>query len=207
MGAIGRLAWTSLNHDPTFSVVALNRTIHPQSQVRPLTELEEVLQSVDAAIFCTASREPIFNSNRFSPDKPLVVVDLGIPEQVVSDSAGTQVQMVGFDELVLWSQNRAKGNPDTDKAVVEDLVSRALVEYRRTSKPPILAPVINDVRCRSRQLLRTEMRALLDSRLSAMSPAERSVIEGDLNALLGEYTDDILETIRGEAKGPSQEKR
>ncbi len=134
-----------------------------------------------------------------------MVVDLGIPEQVVSDCAGTRVQRVGFDELVLWYQNRDKNNPDTDKAVIDELVARALVEYKRTSRPPVLAPVINDVRSRSRTLLRTEMRALLNDRLSAIPPDERAVIEGDLSTLLGEYTDDILQTISGGANDPSQE--
>jgi glutamyl-tRNA reductase len=207
MGAIGRLAWTSLNHDPKFSVVALNRTIHSVSQTKPLTELHEVLQNVDAAIFCTASRHPIYNPILCNPGKPLIVVDLGIPEQVVGDCSGTQVQRVGFDELVLWNQSKDNGNPDNNQAVIEEMVSRALVEYKRTSSPPVLAPFINDVRSRSRMLLRTEMRALLDDRLSDMSPDVRAAIEGDLSTLLAEYTNDILQTISGGVKVTSQEPR
>lgn len=205
MGAIGRLVLTSLNHDPTFSAVALNRTIHPRSSARPLTELPDVLKNVDAAIFCTASRVPIYNPALSCPGSPLTVVDLGIPEQVVSDCTGTQVQRVGFDELVLWYQRKGTQNPDADSAVIEELLSRALIEYKRTSTPPAFAPVINDVRSRSRTLLRTEMRALLDDKLSSISPNERAVIEDDLSTLLGEYTDDILQTISGGALDSSRE--
>ena len=205
MGVIGRLAWTSLNHDPTFTAVALNRTLRPNSPARPLSELSKVLQNVDAAIFCTASREPLFNPETYDLPKGLVVVDLGIPEQVVGDSNGKEFQRVGFDELVTWHQNKDNSNPDTDKSVIEDLISRALVEYKRTFSPPVLAPVLNDVRCRSRMLLRTDIRALLDDRLSGMSLSERAVIEDDLSALLSDYTDDILQTIRRGASDPSQE--
>lgn len=205
MGVIGRLAWTSLNHDPTFTVVALNRTVHPHSPARPLSELSEVLERADAVIFCTASRKPIYDTLTYKNDKPLLVVDLGIPEQVVTGRDDSKVYRVGFDELVLWYQSQDKGTPDTDKVVIEELVSRAIYEYKRKSKTPALAPVINDVRCRSRMLLRTEMRALLDYRLASMSPEERAVIEEDLTTLLAEYTDDILQTISGRATDHPQE--
>ena len=126
-----------------------NRTVHSASVCLSLSELSHHLPTLDAVIFCSAARQPIFNPSDYTSNTPLVVLDLGIPEQVIRNHS-QNVQHVGFDELVAWHRTTSQRQPDSDIAVIQALVDRAILELTRAQSPSLLAPVIDRVRTRSR---------------------------------------------------------
>ena len=206
LGTIGRLVEASLHHEPTMIPTVFNRTVHPASACLSLSELPQYLPTIDAVIFCSAAHQPIFNPSTYTSKSPLVVLDLGIPEQVTRNKS-ENVKYVGFDELVAWHRTNSERQPDSDIAVIQALVDRALLELTRAQNPSLLAPVIDRVRTRSRTLVRTELRDLLDQSLNSVSPNQRGQIEEKINALLDGYTDDILQTVREGVADDPQEKR
>ena len=196
MGAIGRKIMANLEADPNWQPVPVNRTVPPGSLYRPLEDLAEILPTVDAAIFCTAAPSPVFDPCDLEPDASPVLIDLGIPEQIARPADRDRDPATGIDELVCWHQSRAAVAPGADADPMDALVERALQELHRALQHPPLAPVLEQVRSRSRALVRTELHALLKQKLTTVTPVERGQIEADLASLLGTYTNDVLQTIR-----------
>lgn len=194
MGVIGRKVAALLDADPQWTPTRFNRTVSEDRGYRPLSELEASLGQVDAALFCTAAPAPVFDPASLDAGDRPTLIDLGIPEQVVRQEGAATV---GLDELVAWHEARSSENGRTDAAPMGELLDRALTELHRAQQQPPLAPVLEQVRSRSRALVRTEIRALLERKLTTVSAAERGQIEDDLAALLGTYTDDVFQTIRG----------
>jgi glutamyl-tRNA reductase len=205
LGTIGRLVETSLHHEPSMTPTVFNRTVQPKSVCQPLSELSTHLPTLDAVIFCSAARQPIFNPASYTTSSPLVVLDLGIPEQV-SPGKNHHIRHVGFDDLVTWHHATTQRQPDSDTAVIRALIERAILELNRAQSPPLLAPFIDRVRTRSRTQVRTELHSLLDQNLTSVSARQRGKIEEKINDLLDGHTENILQTISDYAPTPSQEK-
>ncbi len=200
LGSIGRRVAGILDEDPRFTVRRCNRTVEPGSGTLSLAELPALLGSVDAAVFCTAAPGPLVNPRELAGERPLVLVDIGIPEQVADRSAPASVRRVGLDELVSWHQARACQGAEQACQATDALVERALEELRRFHNEPAFAPVLEQVRQRSRALVKEELGLALREQVPSLAASERGRLEGELRSLLAGYTDDVLQAIRDGAR-------
>lgn len=203
MGSIGRKLASLLEDDPRIRVVRVNRTPAPDATppVRPLTDLPSLLATAHGVVFCTAAREPVASAALVGPrTRPLVMVDIGIPEQVVrGDTAHAQV--LGLDELVrMGTRGPAPltGDGPSDEAVarVSERVERALEEFQSFCALPPFAGILDVVRRSHRRLAGEALPLLLDERATGLPPQDRAALEQALKALLTEYTTEIIQTIR-----------
>ncbi len=207
LGAIGRRVAGILDEDPRFHTVRCNRTVSEGSSVRPLDELTEILGSVDAAVFCTAAPEALVDPNALGLDRPLVLVDIGIPQQVEERPTERVVSRVGLDELVEWHQARGCEGAERACVATEALVERALAELVRFCSEPVFTPVLERVQRRHRALVGDELSGALRERLPSLSDAERSRLESELRVLLSGFTDDVLQAIRDGARHISEARK
>ncbi len=205
LGSIGRRVAGILEEDPAFELLRCNRTVTEGSGVLPITELDAVLDEVDAAVFCTAAPQALVDPSALVRGRPLVLVDIGIPQQVADRRSGPGVQRVGLDELVSWHQARGCVGADERCAATATLVERAMTELRRYASEPAFAPVMARVRGRSRALTQQELPALLTETLPKLDKADRLRLEGELKSLIAGYTDELLQAIREGARQLSEE--
>lgn len=188
LGEIGRKTAGLVAREPDLVPVLVNRTA-PEG-VHPLADLPAVLAEVDAAITCTAAPAPVVTAAQLpprSPDRPLLLVDVGIPEQVARGVAGPGVTVAGLDDLVAL----APREPGTNPAEAQALVERATREFQRFCAEPEFAGLLEEVRGRHRRLARETLPRLLRQ---AEGDPER--LEAELKAVLGRYTNDILRAVR-----------
>ena len=194
LGAIGRRVRGLAEAETGWCVVPCNRTAPPGGDVRPLDDLADVLADVDAAVVCTGAPEPTVRATHVagrSPDRPLLLIDLGIPEQVASDLA-QPAERHGLDEL---GANRPEPAPEA--ADVAGLIGRAVAELRQYSREPEVRGALADVRRRHRRLVGEELPRLVDERCSDLPEEARGRLVHDLNAALGSFTHDLLRIVKG----------
>jgi glutamyl-tRNA reductase len=200
LGSIGRRVAGILEEDPRFELHRCNRTVEPGSGVRPITELRDLLSEVDAAVFCTAASAPLLDPEQLETQRGLVLVDIGIPEQVAERTGSRWVRRVGLDQLVDWHQERGGESAVHRDAVTDAMVERALRELRRYCNEPAFAPVLERVRGRARELVNDEVPALIGDQLPRLSKAERARLESELKRLIAGFTDETLQAIRDSAR-------
>ncbi len=204
LGSIGRRVAGILEEDPRFELVRCNRTVTDGGGVRPLTELPTLLRQVDAAVFCTAAPQALVDPDDLQGSRPLVLVDIGIPEQVADRDASRWVRRVGLDELVDWHQVAGCAGAEQRCVTTDALVERAMGELRRYCSEPAFTPVLERVRVRSKSLAAEELPALISAQLPDLDKAARGRLEGELRALVASYTDDVLQAIRDGARQLSE---
>jgi len=196
MGAIGRRLAAVLEEDPRFLATRVNRT--PAPGVRSLGELSDLLAAADAVALCSAAPDPILDPAALparSAERPLRIVDIGIPEQSIPCPGLAGVERAGLDELVAWQQ---AGAPDAgaEDDEVPALVERAVRELRRYCHEPAFAPVLEQVRARTRSLTDRDLAELLRDGAPELPEAARARLEGRLRGLLADYAEDVVQAIR-----------
>ena len=139
LGSIGRRVVGLLAQEPRFEPVPCNRTVaeEQRGRVQPLAELGRILEIVDAAIVCTRAPVPVVQQGMVPGRggakrlRPLLLMDLGIPEQIARFAAPEQVRVVRLDDLVAFHRSRRQEFSQVGQAGVEieASVQRALVEF------------------------------------------------------------------------------
>lgn len=201
LGAIGRRVLGLLEDDPQMHPLPCNRTICTceRPAVRPLADLAEVLAEAEAAIVCTGALHPVLTADHLrtrAPERPLLLIDLGIPHQIDRGIAAPGVTIVGLDEIVAFHNRQDGALPEAD-AAVDGLVEQALVELRAFCNERFFSDILDTVQRHHRQLVREDIPRLLDGRLGSLPKPAREQLEHDLRHILLEYTNEIFRTIRG----------
>jgi len=206
MGSIGRKLAGLLDSHPRFTVIRVNRTPAPPA-VQPLGDLPDILPECDGAVFCTAARTPAFTPADVPPrERPFVLVDIGIPEQVERKTR-PGIEVLGLDDLVRMHRP-AHGKDASDDRILER-VDHALEEFQTFCALPPFAGILDVVRRTHRRIAGEALPTLLEERLGNLEPQDRSAIESALRSLLTEYTTEVIQTIRdasletGESPCPS----
>jgi len=199
LGAIGRRVQALVEAEPGWSAVLCNRTLPEDGDVRPLTDLGPVLAEVDAAVVCTGAPEPTVRAEhvaRRTAGPPLLLVDLGIPEQVAGDLPGS-AERKGLDDLC---QCRTEVPAHDAEAV--DLIGRALEELRHFCREPRVRDALVEVRRRHKLLVGEELPRLVAERCAELPEPLRGRLVHDLSAALGGYTHDLLRIVRQQGAEP-----
>jgi len=138
MGRIGKRIQGLLEEDEHFIPVYVNRTVGKDHSagIHPLSELAEVLSGVDAAIVATGAMTPVVLGEHMpatAGDRGLLILDIGIPEQVRRDADSEHVQIAGLDELTDFYNCERSG--DTEARNTETQSLARLIENRLAYVP------------------------------------------------------------------------
>ncbi|MBI4862883.1 MAG: hypothetical protein HY815_21875 [Candidatus Riflebacteria bacterium] len=205
IGSIGRRIQGLLETDPRFEPVLLNRTVGPDElgRIRPLDDLAGVLARVDAVVVCTGSSEPVVRPDHLATGRagaPLLVVDIGIPEQVQRTGLPSGVEVVGLDELTEFHGATGAKNGPVDPAEAEKLVELAFEELQVLCSGPVFSDILDTVQKHHRQLVTEEVSRLVSGRLSYLPEADRERLQQDLRNIVLEYTNEVFRTIKETSK-------
>lgn len=201
LGSIGRRVADILDLDPAFRSRRFNRTVRCDcGHVLPLEQLAPALGEVEAVVLCTAAPTPLLQPALIPPrEQPLLVVDIGIPEQA-SREEDPRWRLLGLDELTAFQQAREpEARRDSDRA--EALVQEAVDDFAAFCRKPVYAQILSVVQQRHRHIAHQEVPALMDG-LDCGDPAARQRFEADLRRLLAEYTNEVLRTVEEASRQP-----
>jgi len=206
LGSIGRRVLGLLEQDPGVVPRACNRTVSDDSAIRvhPLAELPSLLASSDAAIVATGARQPVIGPKLLperSPNRPLLIVDIGIPEQVVRHGLPEGIEVVGLDELTAFHEPGHKSVADTgDCDSADELVERALDELRRFCNEPTFAEVLDAVQQRHRRVATDVIPSMVAGKFGHLSDEDRAQLQAELRSVLLAYDSEVFKAIRAASK-------
>jgi len=201
IGQIGRRVCDLMEHHPRFEQVCCNRTVatDQQGRVRPLSELSAILADVDAAIVCTGSNQPTVRPEHLAPrpaERPLLLVDIGIPEQVVRADLAANIEVVGLDRLVQFQQEQQSADQRQDPAELDEIVQRAIVELRLFESDKTFSEILETVQKHNGQVVHEEIPRVIAERLHYLPDDARTRLEEDLRAIILDYTGEVFRTIK-----------
>lgn len=210
LGRIGRRVLGVMTEALGIEPICINRTIPLESRRRilPLDRLPAVLGEVDAAIVCSGAPDPVVRAEHLgqrSVERPLLLIDIGIPPQVEKRGMSGGVEAVGLDELVEFHR-KTRAETQADKVgEAARLVERALVEYRAFCKEQAFSAILDAVQQQHRQLVGEEIPRLVESRFDYLPSETRVRLEGDIRNIVLEYTNEVFRTIKETSHGEARE--
>lgn len=198
MGLIGRKVVALLEERLAQRVLAFNRTIPDTRRERwqPLVELRPWLAELDALVVATSASEPVLDlaAVTAAPRRsPLLVIDLGIPPQVVAaPEADATSRLVALDDLVSADVGRVDPKAQT---VAHETVEAGVQDFARAVQVRASARLLEAVHRSRRRLQGERLPALLDEHLGDLPPATRRRLETALRALMRHQHRDLLEAL------------
>jgi glutamyl-tRNA reductase len=210
LGRIGRRVLGVMTEALQMQPVCLNRTVreNQEGRVRPLTDLPRVLGEVEAAIVCTGGMKPVISAGQLGSrpaDHPLLLVDIGIPSQVDPTGLPSGVEVVGLDELTDYHQRSCREDKVQNVEEAEQLVQRAVVEFRAFCNAQAFSGILDTVQRHHRQLVSEEIPRLVAGRFGYLPEEARTRLEGDLKNIVLEYTTEVFRTIKETTARDGQE--
>jgi glutamyl-tRNA reductase len=202
-GEIGRHARGVATADPRLEVRVCNRSADPAHGVLGLDRLGAELAHADAALLCTAAPAPVVDAALLAgrdAARPLLLVDLGVPEQVAAGALPPTVQRVGLDELVEFARQCA--GPACARSDEGALIDRALDQFARFCAEPQFLSILEAVQAHKDWLAREGVQDLVHERFGDLPADLQKRLQQDLRQLLQRYSHGVVEAIR-EAADPA----
>jgi glutamyl-tRNA reductase len=201
LGTIGRRVLSFLAENPLWTVIACNRTIPHgrKGAIRPLSMLARTLAEVDTAVVCTSALQPVVRPEQWSGrnvKQPLLILDIGIPEQVVRTPLPKSIVVAGLDELTNHYYSTYKNRLLGVGQQIDHLVEQALETYKMFCSERLFAAMLETVRKRHKKIVIDELPQLLTVYLDTLPPSLRSRLELDLRAMLLSYTKEMFHAIK-----------
>lgn len=196
-GRIGRRVIGVLTTGLGLQPRRVNRTVPAGStDITPFDELPQVLAQVRAAIMCTAAPRAVVRAAHLRPraERPLLLIDIGIPEQVERHGLPPGVEVVGLDELVVFHRGRTGvGGPSAE---AEELVARAVDEFRAYCQEEAYSGVLDTVQRHHRQLVGEEIPRLVKGRFGDLEPGLQERLQEEFRNIVLEYTGEVFRTVK-----------
>jgi glutamyl-tRNA reductase len=202
LGAIGRLVRGLFEADEGFSVIPVNRSIPPaeQGRVRSIRELGAVLAGVDAAVICTSAPHHVVKAETLEgrdAGRPLLLLDLGIPEQVQELPASGGAVRAGLDDLTI-DPGRAPAPEEQriHRRTAERLVSRALEEFTLFAREGSVVEVFDEVRKLHERFVGQEVPDLVEEKAQGLDASQKAHLVFALRGRILGYTNDVFRAIK-----------
>lgn len=202
LGAIGRRVRGLLEADPRFDVVSVNRTV-PRGEagvVRSIRELSRVLAEVDAAVVCTSAPHRIVKGSTLGGrdrGRPLLVLDIGIPEQVAELDPGLGATRAGLDDLEADpAQRRDAEDQRRHDADAAELVGRAVSEFTIFARERSVVDLYEEVRRLHERFVDEEIPRFIEERAGGLDESERAHLAFGLKGRVLAYTNEIFRAIK-----------
>ncbi|MFH1809820.1 MAG: hypothetical protein ABIJ09_13825 [Pseudomonadota bacterium] len=201
-GEIGRHARGVAEASPDLEVLVCNRTPDPGRAVLGLDELPRLLEQVDAALVCTSAATPVIDARQLSSrsaGKPLLLVDLGVPEQVSSAGLPAGVRRIGLDDLVDFGQ--ACSAVECARTDEQMLIQRSLEQFARFCREPQFLNILEAVQAQKEWMANQGVQELVADRFGDLPQDVQRRLQQDLRHLFQRYSHGVVEAIR-EAADP-----
>ncbi len=190
LGMIGRRLLGLLEERPGYQPLGCNRS--PRRGARPLSQLNGLLREVDAAVFCTGAPQPVLRAEHLADrERPLLVLDLGIPHQVASELP-TPIERVDLDGLCAFDPH----DEQTEEREVAQLINRALAELGAFCRERSFAQILDALQKRQRQLVHERIPELLAGPLQQVPESDRGALESGLRRIVFELTSEVFRTVK-----------
>jgi glutamyl-tRNA reductase len=201
LGSIGRRIASFLADNPLWTTIACNRTIprERQGDIRPLSSLAKTLAEADAAIVCTSALHPVVRTKHVSErpaKRPLLILDIGIPEQVVRAPLPKNVVIAGLDELTSHYYRSCRDSSPPAFRQLDHLIEQALETYRMFCSEKLFAAMLETVRKQHQAIALSELPQLLAAHQDTLPATLRSRLELDLRTMLLGYTKEMFRAIK-----------
>lgn len=196
MGVLGRRL-QSLLEQRGVRVHAFNRTPR-QAGMRPLSDIPQAAERLDALVVATGAHAPVISLPPLpSRERPLLVLDLGVPAQVGARPR-EGVAHLGLDDVL----SGASEAPDPqDVALAEEIAENAVTEVLLACARRLSARVLAAAQSKRDELRDERLPALLDEHLRDLDAPRRRRLEQALRGLMSEQHRVLLEEIERRAAG------
>jgi glutamyl-tRNA reductase len=174
-------------------------------QVRPWSDLTELLVAADLVVSATGSEEPILSLADFKPlvarrfQRTLLILDLAIPRDFDPRIGQlTGVYLYSIDDLkAACEQNRRQREKEWPKAerIIEEETQRFMTELNHRAT----APTIRRLKQRADEVKEEELTRLLN-KLGPIEPRVRSEIAIAFDRLVNKLLHPPLESLRDESR-------
>ncbi len=203
-GAIGRQLAQSVQARTAWRLTRVNRGIPEPNplNLRPLSELPEILETADMLAVCTGAFTPVLRPEhlqRVNPAHGLEIVDIGIPVQ--TDPACRTLPGVNVTDLdglqdagIVWPRDALEIRR------MEEVVEKYAGEFERFCQERELVNVLKTTQNQHEHFIRRVIPALLDEELPGLSESRKSKLTFRLRGLIREYTNSIFDSIHETAK-------
>jgi glutamyl-tRNA reductase len=201
LGRIGRRIMGFVQENPRIEAIFCNRTVPAgkHERVYPLDDLRFVLDQVDAVLICTGAPFPIVLAQHLKAraDRPLLLIDIGIPEQVDRRSLPAGNTLAGLDELTrFYRQQTFPVGGQNNQEEIESLLVKAQDEFLVYCNESTFTDILNTVQKHHSQLVHEEIPRMIEKRLSYLNRDACDCLEQDLRAIVLEYTSEVFRTIK-----------
>jgi glutamyl-tRNA reductase len=177
----------------------------------PLEAIEHELAEVDLLVASTAAVVPTVTLvavhrglSRRTPQRPLVVLDLGVPRDVETEVRQLPgVVLADLDALraLLETQDDGQGR---EVERVRELIDEETGAFMNGQREARLAPTIRDLRARAEGVRQHEL-AKASARLAGLDPRQRQAVEAVTRGLVNKLLHDPIVRGKGLAAGANGE--
>jgi glutamyl-tRNA reductase len=210
-GKMARLAGRTLREAGIGELVIANRTTANGAALAgeldgrsvPLEAIEHELAGIDLVVASTAAVAPTVTLvavhrglARRSPERPLVVLDLGVPRDVETEVRQLPgVVLADLDALraLLETQDEGQGR---EVERVRALIAEETAAFMNGQREAKLAPTIHALRARAEQV-RQQQLAKAAPRLAGLDARQRQAVEAVTRGLVNKLLHDPI--VRGKA--------
>lgn len=200
MGHIGKHTAYNASNMGFSKVLLLNRTDERAATIadklqgvvesRPFNQLADVVESVDAAVFATAVKHPLYRANAKTR---AIIVDLGVPRNVAV-SAGSEAKYYDIDSLhSILDANNEKKKQMLTKIAAE--VPTEVHDFYIWEKQLHIVPVIRGLREHSLKIEAEAYDSLL-RKLPELDAHERKIISKHMKSIINQMIKGPIKEIK-----------
>lgn len=199
LGHIGKHTAYNASNMGFSKVLLLNRTDQKAEQIanelqgvveaRPFSQLDSVMTEVDAAVFATSVKEPLY---RVTDDRQQVIVDLGVPRNVADDSECVNYYDIDNLHSILETNDTKKNqmlNQIAKKIPIE------VNDFYVWEKQLHIVPVIRGLREHSLKIEGEAYDSLL-RKLPELNVHERKVISKHMKSIINQMIKGPIKEIK-----------
>lgn len=199
LGHIGKHTAYNASNMGFSKVLLLNRTDQKADQIanelqgvveaRPFSQLDSVMSEVDAAVFATSVKEPLY---QVTNDRQQVIIDLGVPRNVANNSEC--VNYYDIDNLhSILETNDTKKNQMLNQIAKE--IPLEVNDFYVWEKQLHIVPVIRGLREHSLKIEGEAYDSLL-RKLPELNAHERKVISKHMKSIINQMIKGPIKEIK-----------
>ncbi|MFH1532141.1 MAG: hypothetical protein ABIK09_15560 [Pseudomonadota bacterium] len=196
MGEIGRKTADFIEHHLGYETLRFNRTLTGHEEIwRSLDALPEALAGVDALVIATGARRPPLNEGTFAArdaDSPLLVLDLGIPQQV--EPTARALPTVLYHPVDALVEVRCP-EEDAGRARLEEAIAQQVARFNRFCLERHVVGLLRVAQEKRLDLIRGDIDVLVDDKMGDTDPATRARVAELLREVVRSYAHGVFQSV------------
>ncbi len=201
LGQIGKKVLGVLEQETPWEIAVLNRTAstwgHGHHCVTPITELISILNQVDAAIICTSAKVPIIRTADIlsrTVENPLILLDLGIPEQVDRTVNQENVYVWGLDNLISFYFQA--GTRQISALKFECEIENAIREIKFFCSRREIAEILNAIEQSHDFAVKQTIPEILENHLELVPKPIRNALADEIQSAILRISNQLFQQVR-----------